>query len=45
MNHACDVTPLQSIVVRVVVLIKKISGLHSYWVYLDDIPIELGLLV
>ena len=43
LNHACDGTPPQSTVVGVVVLIKKISGLHSYWDYLDDTPIELDL--
>ena len=45
LNHACDVTPPQSTVAGVVVLIEKFSGLHSYWDDLDDTPIELGLLM
>ena len=42
LNHACDVTPPQSTVVGVVVLVGKFSGLHLYWDYLDDTPIKLG---
>ena len=45
MNHACDVTPPQSTVVGVVVLVKIFAGLHSYWDYQDDTPIEQGLLM
>ena len=45
LNHACDVTSPQSTVVVVVVWVRKILGLHSYWDYLDDTPIELGLLM
>ena len=45
LNHACDVTPPQSTMVGVVVLIRKFLDLHSYWDYLDDTPSKLGLLV
>ena len=45
LNHACDATPPQSTVEGVVVVIGKLLDLHSYWNYLDDTPIELGLLM
>ena len=45
LNHTCDVTPPQSTVVGVVVVIRKFLDLHLYWDYLDDTPIELGLLM
>ena len=44
LNHACDVTPPQSTVGGSSADQKNLD-LHSYWDYLDDTPIELGLLV
>ena len=45
MNHACDVTSSQSTAMVVVVWVGKVLGMHSYWDYLGDAPIELGLLM
>ena len=40
LNHTCDVTPPQSTMVGVVVLIRKFLDLHSYWDYLDGTPLN-----
>ena len=45
LNHACDATPPLSAQVGVIVLIKILLDLHSYWDYLDDTPSQLGFLM